>query len=293
MMRGTEAILTRLAPDVVAPWARMVSAVAAGPSGAWTATLREVCAEANGLQPLPTPPGDRAPLPLEVREFAEQFCVDVSGLTPALRASLDAALVSDSPTNAVTAIWTADMLPRVDHVLGRLFPDEAGPHPAEQPWNVVDKLIVGLTGAFVPAVARLRALDPVTTEVVRLRGAAAHDCRLCKSLRDTDAAEGGGEAELFDRLAADPRIEVELEDRHRAALALADAMIWSPAHLSEQVIDDVRRHFSAAEQVEIVLDVVRNSVNKIMVARGKDAAHVTDGVEFYRVGSDGMAIFNR
>ena len=32
---------------------------------------------------------------------------------------------------------------------------------------------------FLPAVARMRALDPVTSELVRLRGAAQHNCRLC------------------------------------------------------------------------------------------------------------------
>lgn len=202
-------------------------------------------------------------------------------------------MVDESPTNVVTAIWVADMLPRVDHTLARLFPDEAGPHPDDQPWSLADKPIISLTGAFVPAVARLRALDPITTEVVRLRGAAAHNCRLCKSLRDTDAVQAGGSAELFHHLAADPRVQVDLDGRHRAAVALADAVIWSPAHLPDQLIDDVRRHFSAAEQVEIVLDVVRNGVNKIMVARDKDAAHVEDGVEFYRVGSDGIAVFNR
>jgi len=49
----------------------------------------------------------------------------------------------------------------------------------------------------VPAVARLRALDPVTTEVVRLRGAAQHNCRLCKSLRKGNALDAGGSESLY------------------------------------------------------------------------------------------------
>ena len=32
----------------------------------------------------------------------------------------------------------------------------------------------------------------VTTEVVRLRGAVAHNCRLCKSLRESTALDAGG-----------------------------------------------------------------------------------------------------
>lgn len=41
-----------------------------------------------------------------------------------------------------------------------------------------------LLNDFVEGVARMRELDAVTIEVVRLRGAEAHDCRLCRSLRE-------------------------------------------------------------------------------------------------------------
>ncbi len=50
---------------------------------------------------------------------------------------------------------------------------------------------------FLPAVARMRALDPVTSELVRLRGAAQHNCRLCKSLRESTALDAGGSETLY------------------------------------------------------------------------------------------------
>ncbi len=56
-----------------------------------------------------------------------------------------------------------------------------------------------LFNGFLPAVAALRALDPVTTEVVRLRGAAQHNCRLCKSLREGDALDAGGSESMYER----------------------------------------------------------------------------------------------
>ena len=40
----------------------------------------------------------------------------------------------------------------------------------------------------VPA---LDALDPVTSELVRLRGARQHDCRLCRSLRSRTTLRAG------------------------------------------------------------------------------------------------------
>ena len=41
--------------------------------------------------------------------------------------------------------------------------------------------VYGLMDEFVRAVARLDRLDPVTTELVRLRGARQHGCRVCMS----------------------------------------------------------------------------------------------------------------
>ena len=55
-----------------------------------------------------------------------------------------------------------------------------------------------LFNAFLPGVARLRELDPVTTEIVRLRGATQHNCRLCKSLREGHALDAGGSESLYD-----------------------------------------------------------------------------------------------
>lgn len=50
----------------------------------------------------------------------------------------------------------------------------------------------------MPAVGRMRALDPVTSEIVRLRGARQHNCRLCKSLREAGALEAGATESDYD-----------------------------------------------------------------------------------------------
>ena len=64
-------------------------------------------------------------------------------------------------------------------------------------WDHDTDPIGALLNDFVPAVARLQALDPLTTEVVRLRGATQHNCRLCKSRRDEQALDAGGSESLY------------------------------------------------------------------------------------------------
>jgi alkylhydroperoxidase family enzyme len=135
------------------------------------------------------------------------------------------------------------------------------------------------------SVARLRGLDPTLTELVRLRGARQHDCRLCASRRSQEAiSQGAGDAE-FD--AVDHYASSDLPDPTKAALALVDAMIWTPNAIPEQVVADVRRHLSDAQAVEVVLDVARNAANKIAVALRADAPEVTEGVQLFTTDMDG------
>ncbi|WP_110206898.1 carboxymuconolactone decarboxylase family protein [Nocardioides daejeonensis] len=292
MSRGTTTVLARWAPDVVRPWQALVAQAGTGETAALVGLLRSTCAAANGLDGLPLPPGiptlpEYAPV---VVEFAEQFCVDVSSVDDELRGRFTEAVGAESG-NVVAALWVADMLPRVDHALTRLFPEDADSDYDEIAWRTPSDLLTDVVARLIPAMGQLQALDAVTTEVVRLRGAAAHNCRLCKSLRDTTAIAAGADESVLSGLADDAQAQVDLEPRHRAAVALADAVIWSPAHLSDDLLADVRRHLSPEEQLEVVLDVARNGVNKIMVALGADAARVTDGVEHYHVGSDGIPVF--
>ena len=88
-----------------------------------------------------------------------------------------------------------------------------------------------LFNRFQPGVARLREIDPVTTEIVRLRGATQHNCRLCKSRREGHALDAGGTESLYEQIEW-YETSAELVDRHKAALRYADAMIWTPANIA-------------------------------------------------------------
>ncbi len=86
-------------------------------------------------------------------------------------------------------MFFADFLPRVRNGLEVLGLPVSWV-PDEPVWDSgIDAADVLFNGLLPGGVARLKSLDPVTTEVVRLRGGAvAHNCRLCKSLREGNAS---------------------------------------------------------------------------------------------------------
>ena len=79
----------------------------------------------------------------------------------------------------------------------------------------------------------------------------------------------------------------DLSEAVKAALAFTDTFIWTPGRLSQAEIADLTKHFSPAQQVELVLDIARNASNKFAVSMAADAANVSDGYEIYDVKSDG------
>jgi alkylhydroperoxidase family enzyme len=216
-----------------------------------------------------------------VGRFADQFRTDVSGIDDGLRD--DFALATGArQLDVAQMVWIADVAPRVQSALDALFgpsewPEAPRRHPVASVWAVIED--------FMISVARLRGLDATLTELVRLRGARQHDCRLCASRRSQDAiAQGVGDVE-FD--AVDHYTSSDLPDATKAALALVDAMIWTPTAIPDEVVADVRRHFTDAEAVELVLDVARNAANKIAVALRADVPEVTEGVQLFTTDMDG------
>jgi alkylhydroperoxidase family enzyme len=251
--------------------------------GAINAMVRDTCGKALSLPPLPA---DEAPADEPaVADFAEQFAVDVSSLTLTQRTSFTNTL--GAKAFGITAlIFVADYVPRVHAALAALgLPPIPTPTAFDHDTEPVELVLSG----FVPMVGARRALDPVLTEVIRLRGAAQHNCRLCKSRREVAAMDAGGSESLYDDI---ERYESSalLDERQKAALRFVDAMIWTPSSIATEVAAGVRAHFGGAEALEIALDVMRNAANKIMVAFGADAALVEDGVELFVLGLDGQPV---
>lgn len=246
--------------------------------------LRRRCAAVQGLRPL-GPHGDRSDdgAGPAVVEFARQFATDVAGIDDESRSVFLAATGPDSFAT-VQAVWIADQVPRIRAVLDAVFGQSEWPELADgdlvpgDAWPAIDD--------FITTVHRLGSLDPVTSEVVRLRGARQHDCRLCRSLRSRPALLAGGDDELWRAIDQPSTLTSPL---HRAALGLVDAMIWTPGRVPDQVVDDVRARLAPVQVVELVLDVARNGANKIAVALAADAPNVEDGIEVYEIDPDGTA----
>jgi alkylhydroperoxidase family enzyme len=253
--------------------------------------VRATCGETLSLTPLPAQTPVSAPesdTEKVVAEFAEQFSVDVSAVSDRQRESLTTALGAAS-FGAVMQMFVADFLPRVRtglEVLGL----PVGWVPDKPVWDSGIDAADVLFNRLLPGVARLRSLDPVTSEVVRLRGATAHNCRLCKSLREGNALDAGGTESLYGDI-EHYESSALLTDAHKAALRYADALIWSPARVSPAVASGVREHFSHEQARELTLDVMRNASNKIAVALKADAARIESGTERYLIDADGQTQF--
>jgi alkylhydroperoxidase family enzyme len=254
------------------------------------ALIRLTCGRALTLPPLPSPVDVIDGISEDdavVVAFAEQFATDVTGIGDNQRKQLGSVL-EDNTFRAVVAIFIADFVPRVWAGLDALGLATPGDEQVE--WDHSTDPVDALLNGFVPAVARLRAVDPVTTELVRLRGAAQHNCRLCKSLRDSSALQAGGSEELYGEVERYESAE-GLTAAQKAALRYVDALIWTPSRIGSDVADGVREYFSEEQAFELTLDVMRNATNKIAVSLGADAPRVASGTEEYRIDEQGQTVF--
>lgn len=234
------------------------------------------------------PTCDPVTVPLDdqaVLSFATQSCLDVASVTDDQRAAFMTTAGNRAGTLAA-ALWVVDFVPRTRAALDALFGSGSWPTVTTPPvagglWPALDGLI-----RSIPA---LDSLDPVTSELVRLRGARQHNCRLCRSLRNRTAVRAG--ATDADFAAVDRYQDSDLTPLARAALEFTDAVIWTPGHIDPATVTALATAATPAQWVELVLDITRNALNKVAVGLGADAAHVEDGVELYDVAPDGSLLY--
>lgn len=273
-------------------WEPTASAVRDGPASAalaaWDAVVRAVrsAAPKNRLDDarlavtsVLLPAGSGVIPGVASVRFAEQMTADVSTLGEAERSAALAEL-GPSALEFVQAVWACDVGTRARAAFTELFgvpilddPMSNGPISEMPAWPAQE--------LFLREVAKLSSLDPVTSELVRLRGARAHNCRLRRSLRSKTAVLAAGGQQMFDEAMGEQ--EGDLSPRHGTAVRVVDAFVWQPMDWPSDLVISVRELFSADEIVELVLDVMRNAANKIAVALAADAPHVADGVEYYDI----------
>lgn len=280
--------------DLIITWSKSDAEIANGPArgalNSWVHLVRSVRSNASSnrleearsaVAAVLIPSGAAFPHHGGAADLAEQMTADVSAVSPEQRSAAMTELGA-AALPFVQAVWVCDMSIRARSAFESLFGDglledamSDGPIEDGHAWIAQEE--------FLREVAKLSRVDPVTSEVVRLRGAHAHGCRLCRSLRSRRAVLAAGGEEFFEPLAGDLESIPELTYGQRTAVRVVDTFLWQPTAWSDDLTNDVRAAFSAHEAVELVLDIVRNAANKIAVAFGADAPHVADGVEYYDI----------
>lgn len=227
---------------------------------------------------------DRAALAL-----VEQFTIDVTGVPTGPLAP--AAEVLGAQVGAfVQSLYLLDVGQRVAMVLERLFGTTVT--SADWAWPVDtggddgDPMVAIM--AVLAAVGRMRTVDPVTKELVRLRGARLHRCRRCLSVRNVAAIEAGAGDDLLD--ADDPTEVADLPVGTRAAIDLVDATFVGRPAIDDELLGRLTQSYDSTELVEIVDHLLRNAANKISVAFGADAAIVDEGYEYQVIDASGETL---
>lgn len=231
--------------------------------------------------------------------FAEQFVIDVSSITEADVAGLACHFAAEQQQEFVVALYVTECTQRLEMMAPALLGSTtgeftgaatAGSH-VSAPRRAEDALggLVAALERYQEAVVRGTALDPVITEMVRLRCARIHDCRICKTLRLADAREVGVDDEMTAKI--DFYERSDLDERIKIALRITDAFITRPDTLTEAVISQARLAFVPEALAELCLDITKWSTQKIYVALGTDAADVLpkneQGLSFFSFDKNG------
>jgi alkylhydroperoxidase family enzyme len=310
---GATDALNRLAPEVGAGLVRLQTDVWAAPSADRLALVDLRIAQLLGDDPVPWAGANPAPSVGPTRRqqlsqwptsllfsgeeravlgFTEQFVIDVAGVDEHLRTELGSAIGPAHLFDVVVALFVLDYGRRVTMVLDRLFPDDppfgSGGVPdgtAPEPGSSTGTVLLDGFDRLSRSVALLDGIDPVTTELVRLRGARQHNCRLCQSTRSARALDRGADEALFD--CTERHETSDLDESRKVALRLTDAIITGPGSVDPSLAGQVHRWFTPEQVVELVMDVMRNSGQKIAVALAADEPHVTSGIERFEITADG------
>ena len=117
---------------------------------------------------------------------------------------------------------------------------------------------------FAAAAVNADRVDDLITEIVRLRCAEYHDCRLCGSLRTQSALDSGFDEQIYRKIACYESSDFAPEIK--AALRLCDAMIMYPWLIDDTLKQELRSYFDEQQITELCIDVMKWSQQKALVA---------------------------
>lgn len=244
------------------------------------------------------PPADCTGADRQALALAEQFAVDVNGISEAQVAALGEAIGAEAVNVLVNSLYLVDMALRLQQVAPVVLAGtgDAAPVSAGQPAlgaggdsdAAVEEIVAGVIADFAAQAVLAVAVDPLTSELVRLRCAQVHHCRLCGSLRQRSALENGFEESMAERVA---RYEQGgFSDAQVAALHLVDTLILTPADAGPALKEELERHYSPEQIAELCFDVVKWSQQKALVATHIDAPP-WEGIHVLDFDGDGHPLF--
>jgi alkylhydroperoxidase family enzyme len=191
----------------------------------------------------------------------------------------------------VRALFVVEYALRLELMSARLFGGPVSAAPLRQTIRPADPstALLEALADYQDAVVRGDALDPVLTELVRLRCARTHNCRICQTLRLADAREAGADDAMT--VAVDRYETSDLDERTKAALRVTDALITMPANLPPPAVRQAHALLGEEALAELCLDVSKWSTQKVKVALGTDGADRLpvneQGVSFFRFDDQG------
>jgi alkylhydroperoxidase family enzyme len=214
-------------------------------------------------------PGDPStPLLDATAALTEQFLVYVPGVGSELLHPVETVLGSIGLETFVQSLYVLDQTTRLRLVHGQLFTEKEQNQTSDVEHADASASLPNLLSALHADTMRLSELDVLTTEVVRLRAATYHHCRLCSSLRLQDR-----EASVVDESLAG-RIERNdlsgMVDDHVLAVRYADGHMINPKELDSALVRALTDRYTREQIIELSLDVSQWNQQKILVALGTD-----------------------
>ncbi|MCC5888641.1 MAG: carboxymuconolactone decarboxylase family protein [Gammaproteobacteria bacterium] len=107
---------------------------------------------------------------------------------------------------------------------------------------------------FGGALKQGRTLSERLVELVRLRVAFHNQCRSCMAIRYTDALNDGVTEDLVCSL-ENPPAATNLTEAEKAAIAYGEMMATNHLAINDEIYDNLRKHFSEAQIVELGMTV--------------------------------------
>lgn len=151
-----------------------------------------------------------------------------------------AKLAVDKWDPELRAMVNADVLTPLEQGLMRMF--------AHRP-----EIAKGLAG-FGGALKRNRTLPERLIELVRLRVAFHNQCRSCMAIRYQDAVDDGVDEGAVCSLERPAEAE-NLTPAEKAAIRYGELMATNHLAIDDQVYENLRRHFTEAQIVELGINV--------------------------------------